>query len=337
MNNLRTPEEAFAKRIQRRWNYYRRTTSAYFGCGASQLTFWHDNPRPSDNIQAGQLGAYYMSFTQKSDYTYLDMNGIPLLDYRGALGPQYNPIAIAQYGLGNFNQWITNGSDDRFARFLRVSDWLVNQLEPNHAGFDVWMHKFDWDYRETLKAPWYSALAQGQGISVMVRAFHATKKHIYLDAARRAFRSFQADVRDGGVVFTDQNGNTWFEEYIVDPPTHILNGFIWASWGICDYALLTADSAASELFARAITTLERALERFDIGYWSLYELSETLLPMLASPFYHSLHITQLQVMYRLTGLPVFRKYAERWDSYRNSLWRRRAALVGKAVFKLCYY
>jgi len=337
MNNLRTPGKTFDNRIERRWNYYRRIASAYFGSGTSQLTFWHDTPQLSDNIQAGQLGAYYMPFTQKSDYTYLDTSGVPLLDYRGVLGLQYNPIAIAQYGLGNFNQWITNGSDDRFAKFLCVSDWLVNHLEPNDAGFDVWMHKFDWDYRETLQGPWYSALAQGQGISVMVRAFHATKMHIYLDAARRAFRSFQADVRDGGVVFTDQDGNTWFEEYIVDPPTHILNGFIWASWGLYDYALLTADSAASELFARAVATLDRVLERFDTGFWSLYELSGTLLPMLASSFYHSLHITQLQVMHRLTGLLVFRKYAERWDAYRNSPWRRRTALVGKAAFKLCHY
>ena len=30
-------------------------------------------------------------------------NGIPLLNYHGIIGKQYNPIAIAQYGLGNLN------------------------------------------------------------------------------------------------------------------------------------------------------------------------------------------------------------------------------------------
>lgn len=324
---------SFTKRV----NYYRRVAAAYLGRGASQLTFWHDRPVASDDIEPGRLGAYYMPFTEKSDYAYLDAEGIPLLDYRGALGVQYNPIAIAQYGLGNFNRWLATGSDERLAKFLRVANWLVKHLEPNRAGFAVWMHKFDWEYRETLRAPWYSALAQGQGISVLARAFQATRERMYLDAARAAFAAFRAEIADGGVRFTDPEGNVWLEEYIVRPPTHILNGFIWASWGVHDYALLTADGDARELFARAVGTLERSLGRYDTGFWSLYELGRTFLPMLASPFYHSLHIAQLRVMHRLTGLAFFEEYAERWESYRKSPWNRRRALAGKAAFKLCYY
>ena len=48
----------------------------------------------------------------------------------------------------------------------------------------------------------------------------------YLDAARRAF---EHPIHQGGVAFTDASGDLWFEEYIVCPPTHILNGFIWAA------------------------------------------------------------------------------------------------------------
>ena len=45
-----------------------------------------------------------MKFHQKADYDSIcDMDGIPMLDYKGAIGPQYNPIAIAQWGLGNYN------------------------------------------------------------------------------------------------------------------------------------------------------------------------------------------------------------------------------------------
>ena len=35
-----------------------------------------------------------------------DADGIPLLDYHGNIGLQYNPIAIAQWGLGNFNLFL---------------------------------------------------------------------------------------------------------------------------------------------------------------------------------------------------------------------------------------
>ena len=46
----------------------------------------------------------------------------------------------------------------------------------------------------------------------------------------------------GGVTYTDREGYKWFEEAIVEPPTHVLNGFIWATWGVYDYFLHTGDN-----------------------------------------------------------------------------------------------
>jgi hypothetical protein len=201
----------------------------------------------------------------------------------------------------------------------------------------VWNHHFDWEYRTRLKAPWFSALAQGQGISLLVRAHRETGKEAYLDAAQRAFVTFLTNVDEGGVVYTNEDGHTWFEEYIVFPPTHILNGFIWASWGVYDYFLATGDPRAEDLFDQAMRTLAVNLQRYDVGFWSLYEQSGTRLKMLASPFYHRLHIVQLKVLYRLTGEEIFRDFATRWESYGRSRVKRTVALGHKVIFKLCYY
>jgi hypothetical protein len=59
--------------------------------------------------------------------------------------------------------------------------------------------------------------------------------------------------------------------------------------------------------------------------------------MLASPFYHRLHIVQLQVMHRLTGDLLFADYAHRWEAYRRNPPKRALALAYKALFKLLYY
>jgi heparosan-N-sulfate-glucuronate 5-epimerase len=59
--------------------------------------------------------------------------------------------------------------------------------------------------------------------------------------------------------------------------------------------------------------------------------------MIASPFYHALHIVQLKVMHKLTGEEVFQKFADRWSAYQASWLKGRRALVQKAVFKLLYY
>jgi heparosan-N-sulfate-glucuronate 5-epimerase len=283
-----------------------------------------------------------MLFAEKANYKGVyDSAGIPQLDYRGKIGRQYNPIAIAQYGLGNYNLFRRSGSAESRDKFLKTADWLVLHLEKNPQGLEMWNHNFDWEYRDTLRAPWYSALAQGQGISVLVRAHQLAKKESgnsrYLNAAQQALASFFKPVTEGGVTFTDQHGDLWFEEYIVSPPTHILNGFIWAAWGVYDYFLATQDQSAQELFARAVQTLIHNLDRYDLGFWSLYEQSGTRLPMVASPFYHQLHIVQLRVMHRLTGEDKFMQVADRWESYNRSRSKRTRALCYKSAFKLCYY
>jgi heparosan-N-sulfate-glucuronate 5-epimerase len=324
--------------VAARLNYYRRISSAYLLPGKSQLTFWHDQPQVNSGASIRQLGEYYMPFLEKAAYIGAhDDAGIPLLNYHGTIGLQYNPIAISQWGLGNFNLFLRSRDEEHKKKFLTAGDWLVKRLESNSFGVPVWNHLFDWEYRTPLKAPWYSGLAQGQGISLLVRVTQETGKTEYLEAATRAFVSFSKSIEEGGVVFTDERGDIWFEEYIVSPPTHILNGFIWAAWGVYDFFLATKEKAALQLFNRAVETLRKNLDRYDMGFWSLYELSGTRLPMVASPFYHQLHIAQLRVMQRLTGDEVFSRNAGRWEAYARSRAKRTRALCYKGAFKLCYY
>ena len=155
-----------------RIRYLHRVAQAYLGSGPSQLTFWHEPPEANPRAFDEPLGEYYQSFFTKADYTaYVDADGVPMLDYRGHVGKQYNPIAIAQWGLGNWNRWRRDTkAADRLARWTLAADWLVENLSPNAHGLPVWKHQFDWEYRDTLRAGWYSALAQGQGLSLLCRA-----------------------------------------------------------------------------------------------------------------------------------------------------------------------
>ena len=59
--------------------------------------------------------------------------------------------------------------------------------------------------------------------------------------------------------------------------------------------------------------------------------------MVASGFYHRLHIVQLRVMYRLTGEELFARVADRWEVYAKSGLNRARALTYKTAFKLCHY
>src|SRR5262245_28085515 len=163
------------ERIGARVRYLERVASAYLGTTASQLTFWHELPEINERAFAEPCGEYYQCFFTKADYdAHRDGDGIPMLDYRGHVGVQYNPIAIAQWGLGNYNRYRQSPQPERRARMLAAADWLVRNLSPNPRGVPVWKHNFDWEYRDPLKAGWYSALAQGQGISLLCRAHRET-------------------------------------------------------------------------------------------------------------------------------------------------------------------
>jgi heparosan-N-sulfate-glucuronate 5-epimerase len=321
-----------------RWHYYRRIFSAYVGGGNSQLTFWHETPEVNPRAHVDRLGEYYMVFRQKADYAgRFDGAGIPMLDYRGAIGAQYNPIAIAQWGLANYNRYSETQEDARRAKVLNAADWLCSNLERNSHNLWVWNHHFDWEYRDTLKAPWYSGLAQGQGVSLLLRAHALTRSEEYIEAAERAFVPLTKLISDGGVLFEDAEKQLWIEEYLVDPPTHILNGFMWALWGVYDFWLVKKEEKAKTIVDRSMATLRKNLELFDTGYWSLYEQSSVPLKMLASPFYHRLHVVQLRVLTKLTGEPFFESVAQRWESYANLRMNRIRVLLEKTAFKLLYY
>jgi heparosan-N-sulfate-glucuronate 5-epimerase len=317
--------------------YLARLLQVYAQPGAGPLSFWYEEPELNEAYRRDPR-QYFMRFRGKADYAGpFDAHGIPLLDYRGSIGRQYNPIAIAQYGLARFNRWCDSGRRTDEDEWLAGSRWLASTLQPNAHGVPVWFHHFDWPYKQLLTAPWQSGLAQGTGVSLLVRAAAATGDDRFGDAAHRAFRSLELSMADGGVLAVDAQGHVWIEEYLVDPPSHILNGFVWALWGVLDYARWSGRPGAARLWEECVNTLKARLSDFDIGWWSLYEASNTQQRMLASLYYHRLHAVQLRVLYDLTGIETFAAYATRFEAYARQPVSRARAFVEKAWFKVRRY
>ena len=172
---------------------------------------------------------------------------------------------------------------------------------------------------------------------MLVRAAKASGDSKYADAAHAAFEPLRRPVAEGGVLITDALNDVWIEEYLVDPPSHILNGFIWALWGVYDYATWSRSTEAWRLWTTCVGTLHRRLDEFDTGWWSLYEARDGNREMLASRYYHALHIVQLSVMHRLTDVDFFADRADRFQSYLDRPSNRAQAFARKAVFKLRHY
>ena len=295
--------------------------------------YWHVREPMGQNFSAGRLGGYYIDMREKvKSYPKQMRDGIPLRNQNGG-GLQLLPVTITQMALGHYENWLIDKDDDRLQRFMKCADWLVEHHGACPGKMDGWSYFFNHE-RLGIKAPFISAMGQGQGISVLCRAHHVTGDEKYLSVAKSALDPFFADVSDGGVTARLSNGGIYYEEYPCQPFSHILNGHIFALWGLYDYAVYMKDQSVEQMFWEGANTLKEFLPRYDIGFWSRYGLYPHPYTNVASPFYHELHIAQLAAMHALTGIEEFRAFSQRWDQQFENWWYFFQAVYGKLSFKL---
>ena len=248
----------------------------------------------------------------------LDKEGVLYSPALGDAPATYHPSNIAQYALAHWNAYLVNGNNKHQEAFLIQVAWLLahEQRLPNDVS--IWPLPFDVPLYHAPQ-PWLSALTQGNIISTLIRAYQLTKGEIFLQIARRAVNTFALDILDGGVSTPIGDSGIFFEEVAVYPTAHILNGYILSLFGLYDYVAATKDSAVKTLIERSLVTLHMLLRNFDTGYWTRYDL---LHKRLAPWFYHSLHITLLEVLAKYSGCEHCTVLASRWARYQHSFFCR---------------
>ena len=132
----------------------------------------------------------------------------------------------------------------------------------------------------------------------------------------------RVESRVGGCM-SPLGGRPFPEEYPTQPPSFVLNGGIFALWGLRDVAVALGDEQAARDFAAGAETLAQNLDRWDTGRWSRYDLFPHPVANPASSFYHDLHVKQLRAMALLHPDVRFTDRAEPLGALR----RLRAATV----------
>jgi len=282
----------------------------------------------------GILKGYYNDLSQKVNHDIYSQDGIPLVDYGAPIGKQFYPITIAQKALGHYEVFLRSKEEFHKQQFLLLANWLISNQKINNSGCGVWEVNFSLPRIYRLKTPWISAMAQGQAISVLLRAHQETKEQKYLDAAKKALRAFDCSIEEGGVKTQEEDGTIFYEEYPSKPYSHVLNGFIFALWGLYDYAKYLNDDHASLLFNQGIETLKRKLHLYDLGYWTRYDLFKSPIIPIASKFYHQLHTDQLRALYQMTNEKLFNQFALKWEKYSSNKVSQARYLLDKFVLKL---
>lgn len=244
------------------------------------------------------------------------------------------PVSVLQLGLGAWQRSIDEDDLDRagWQRVARlVADWAVVDMD-GHGRF---VHHQPMPHTYRIDAGWHSAMAQGLGVSLLVR-------HGLEEDAARATRSLLDP--SYGLVAQGEHGPI-LEEYPAEPRPHVLNGWMWALYGLYDLAHATGDlddstrADAQEAFELGVASLAADLPEYETGRgWSTYDRYPHPIANVASPFYHRLHVEMLHALARIAhdgaSIERFEDTAERWEIALGQPLARVTAVARKVGFRL---
>lgn len=261
-----------------------------------------------------------------------DAAGVPVMATRGAA--HYNAVQVAQFALAEHGLLVADEGARATSFHERRFKAAIERLLAMQSDDGAFRYSFSWRYYlngQTFAPGWVSALAQGQAISALVRAYGLERDPRYLDAARRAYKFLQVPVGDGGVRTSLKalNANladyVFYDEYVAQPSGFTLNGFLFTMLGIWDWCSLTtglglsAEAATCRAdFEGTLRTLTRILRYYDLGSFSAYDLGHLTyrraIPHIASR-YHSVHIYLLHAIVSITNSDTVRHYENTFSTY----------------------
>ncbi|WP_309128015.1 cell wall-binding repeat-containing protein [Microbacterium sp.] len=226
-----------------------------------------------------------------------------------------HPVVYAQYGISALLEYQRTGDALWLKRAERQAERLI---EMRTLRGDAWWYSypFNWTYSDrTLHAPWWSAMAQGQALSLFVRLSDVDPQPRWDAAIEGTWKSFlqsRSSSQQWSSVVID--GHLYLEEYAGDQkPLQVLNGQIFAMFGVYDYWRLTANVDAERLLRGASATVLDMMPKIrkpgDVSYYCV-QASFCQRTLWQNQKYHVIHSWQLDTLQSLTGIEEFGHWAD---------------------------
>jgi hypothetical protein len=212
--------------------------------------------------------------------------------------------------LGNFGKLNGLWGSRQNTRLRAMLDELL-PLAAERAGGLAWEYYFSFGGG---RPPWVSGMAQGTAVQALARA--ARRLHRQADVfpiAQRALAIFTKPTPQGVRVPAEFGDH--YVIYSYAPGLRVLNGFIQSLIGLYDYARLTSDPRATQLFVAGEREARHEVPEFDTGAWSLY--SRGSVSEESDLGYHDLLQGFLAGLCRRTGVAVYCTTAQHFLDYKQ--------------------
>lgn len=241
-----------------------------------------------------------------------------------------HPVAYAQYGISALIEYNRTGDKVWLDRAKRHAERLTEIAVPRDGAW-WYPYKFPWTYyKRHLPAPWWSAMAQGQALSLFTRLAEqdpdVKTRATWKNAADKSWASFKqpysANLPWSSLVI---DKHLYFEEYASNqPPLLVLNGHAFAMFGLYDYWKFTGTATngyaptvtaevAKYFDGGATAVLDRMMpltrNENDVSYYCV-QSDYCQSPLWQNKNYHAIHSWQLDTLAKITGEAEFTEWAD---------------------------
>jgi hypothetical protein len=193
----------------------------------------------------------------------------------------------------------------RADKLKALLDRLVALRSQRGDGFTAWEYTFPFGGGAP---PWVSGMAQATALQALARGSQVLGDPSYLDVARTALGAFRSGPPAGTRVPSGDGSHYLIYSF---GGLRVLNAFLQSLIGLYDYATISGDAEAMELFQAGDRAAQREIPRYDTGAWSRYSLGGGE----ANLDYHKLVRDFLQRLCDRTQAAVYCTSAARFSSY----------------------
>ncbi|MDO5751470.1 D-glucuronyl C5-epimerase family protein [Arthrobacter sp.] len=247
----------------------------------------------------------------------------------------YHPVNSAWYISQMISSYRHSGNQQYLDRAIATSNYLIRWSETDENGAMWFPYRFSHDVGTLrLGTPWYSGMAQGMMTSVFVNLYEATQDGYWKDMATKTVKSYdqpkpkpkdqakpddQPQSEDGpwfhNVKVLDGKKFVFYEEYPAladEQNAHVVNGHIYALYGLYDYYRITGNRHVKWLFDIGASSIRDSFGAYrNPGQPSWYSPTYYGRTVWGTPeSYHQGVVKQLRKLADMTGDQEFTRQAD---------------------------
>ncbi len=252
---------------------------------------------------------YYNDLRGKSVWRGSVIDGVPALKLASTGGLLLFPIDIFLYGLGSLDRYFFDKDSSVMERITTVAVWMTNAIGADGSFDEKWKEMSP--HQEFYSNN--SGMGQGLALSFAIRVVKynlcsAEVKTRLEDVIERVKNNMLLPVAQGGTRFDTSTRGVAFLEFPRKDGNIVLNGWIFAVFGLYDYLNYKKDSEVEKVYQLTLNTMEAMLPDYHLpNGWAIYDNMNRI----CSPFYQDLHISLIEAMYKITNKEIFGQYLEK--------------------------